>query len=183
MTFVFRYFVRFWALLCVCVMLTSFAAAQQTNRVVSPLNQTTTVGVGDTVLRAKSVESLPNVFGLPDIFGRTRPTGLTIVQYGGLQNGKVVLLRSGTSVQSDATTMSQTPIFLPTQGTTIINGVATTTTSGGVYIPPRPSNVIATAQPVVPVVVNWKTSPRVPLAGRVIVIHAASATSLTYHIE
>ena len=36
-------------------------------------------------------ESMPNVFG----HGRTRPTGFTTIQFGGMQGDKVVLLRGG----------------------------------------------------------------------------------------
>ena len=38
---------------------------------------------------------MPNVFGRADVFGRTRPTGFTTIQFGGMRGDKVVLLRGG----------------------------------------------------------------------------------------
>jgi hypothetical protein len=38
-------------------------------------------------------------------------------------------------------------------------------------------------QPSIPIEVDWHRNPRVPMAGRTIVIEAADTTSLTYHIE
>jgi hypothetical protein len=113
-----------------------------------------------------------------------------VVQYGGLRNGKVVLLRSGVATQSDATTMSQTPLVVPTTRTTHISGSvgssdinATATSSGTAYIPPRTANVTTLQNPVIPIEVDWRTSPRVPIAGRVLVIQQADPTSITFVIE
>ena len=41
-------------------------------------------GVGDTVLDLKQTQSLPNVVGRADIFGRTRDAGRVIVRFVGL---------------------------------------------------------------------------------------------------
>lgn len=117
--------------------------------------------VGDVVLRAEGRESLPNVFGNADIFGRTRPTGLTTIQFGGMQGDRVVLLRSGVTTQSNATT----------------------TTTGGAYIPARGSTSVSSEQPTIPIVVDWRLNPRIPAAGKTIVIEAATPVSLTYRIE
>jgi hypothetical protein len=40
----------------------------------TPVGQPLTAGVGDVVLRMDGRESMPNIFGNADIFGRTRPT-------------------------------------------------------------------------------------------------------------
>ncbi|MGE0036766.1 MAG: hypothetical protein AB7S93_14100 [Xanthobacteraceae bacterium] len=133
---------------------------------------------------------MPNAFGKADIFGRTRPTGFTTIQFGGMQENKVVLLRSDVVTQSDATTMNSTGLILPTQqqtnitgtvGTRPINGTATTTSTA--YIPPRGSTSINSQQPTIPILVDWQTNPRVPVLGRTIVIEAANPTSLNYRVE
>jgi hypothetical protein len=81
----------------------------------TPVGQSLTAGVGDVVLRAEGRENMPNIIGRADLFGRTRPTGFTTIQYGGMQGNKVVLLRAGVTTQSDATTMNSTPLIVPTQ--------------------------------------------------------------------
>jgi hypothetical protein len=131
-----------------------------------------------------------SVFGRADLFGRTRPTGFTIIQYGGMQGIKVVLLRGGVTTQSDATTMNSTPFIVPTQQQTVLTGTvgsapvsATATTNGLTYIPPSGSTSVNNAQPTIPLVVDWRSNPRVPAEGRVIVIEAATPTSLVYRIE
>ncbi len=91
------------------------ASVEQQTVVTTPVAQSLVAGVGDVVLRAEGRENMPNAFGRADIFGRTRPTGFATVQYGGLQGGKVVLLRGGVVTQSDATTMNSSPLIVPTQ--------------------------------------------------------------------
>jgi hypothetical protein len=112
---------------------------------------------------------LPNVFGRADIWGRTRSTGLIVVQYGGLQGGKAVLLRSGIATQSDATTMD--------------SGVFVADRNNAVYIPPRTPNVTALQQASIPIEVDWHKNPRVPIGGQTIVVESADASSIVYHLE
>jgi hypothetical protein len=113
-----------------------------------------------------------------------------VLQYGGLRNGKVVLLRSGVTTQSDATTMNSTGMLLPTQQTTSIYGTVgnapiagTATSTGVVYIPPSGANVTTMQQPSIPIEIDWHKDPRVQIGGRTIVIEAADERSITYHIE
>ncbi|MGA8688496.1 MAG: hypothetical protein WB662_00965 [Methyloceanibacter sp.] len=94
------------------------------------------------------------------------------------------------TTQSEATTMNSTPLLVPTQQQTSILGnvgsapvSATATTSGMAYIPARGSTSVNSQQPTIPVVVDWRVNPRVPAAGAVIVIEAATPTSLIYRIE
>jgi hypothetical protein len=172
------------------VILAGCGPARQQTRLTTPIGQNLTAGVGDVVLRTEGRESMPNAFGGADIFGRTRPTGFTIIQYGGMQGDKVVLLRGGVTTQSEATTMNSTALLLPTQQRTSISGnvgsapvSATATTTGMAYIPARGSTSVNSQQPTIPVVVDWRANPRVPAAGAVIVIEAATPTSLIYRIE
>jgi hypothetical protein len=177
-------------LLSFSLFLTSCASVQQQSVVATPVAQPLVAGVGDVVLRAEGRESMPNAFGRADIFGRTRSTGFTTIQYGCLQGGKVVLLRSGVVTQSDATTMNSTGIIVPTQQRTDLSGnigtrpvSATATTNGVAYIPPKGSTGISSQQPTIPILVDWRSTPRVPMLGQTIIIESADATSLNYRIE
>lgn len=172
------------------LILASCAPIQQQTKISTPIGQRLTAGVGDVLLRAEGRENMPNAFGRADLFGRTRPTGFTTIQYGGMQGNKVVFLRGGVVTQSEATTMNSTPLILPTQQRTSISGhidgapvSATATTTGSAYIPARGSTSVSSQQPTIPIVVNWRADPRVPVAGRIIVIESATPTSLVYRIE
>jgi hypothetical protein len=172
------------------ILLASCAPIEQQTVVSAPVGQRLTAGVGDVVLRAEGRENMPNAFGRADLLGRTRPTGFTTIQYGGMQGNKIVLLREGVTTQSDATTMNSTPLIVPTQQQSMMSGnvggmpvSATATTTGMTYIPPSGSTSVNSAQPTIPIVIDWHTSPRVPVVGRIIVIEAATPTSLTYRIE
>lgn len=152
------------------------------------LRQRQRLAVPEAELHAWDV--MPNAFGQADLFGRTRPTGLAVLQYAGIRNGKALLLRSGVVTQSDATTMSSTPLIVPTSETTSVSGTVdsrtlsgTATRSGSMYIPPRPASVTSMQQPTVPMEIDWRQNPRVPIAGRTLVIEAADARSIVYRIE
>src|SRR5262245_5603024 len=161
--------------------------AQQTTRMTTPVGQMLRVGVGDVIIHAETREPLPNVFGAPDIFGRTRPTGLVTVQYGGIQGGRAVLLRSSIAVQYHAQTMDLTGGLIPTQRPNGIpgtgGGMAVGTSSGMIYLPPRGANVSQFQQPTIPIEVDWRKNPRVPMVGRTLVIQHADSTSITFRIE
>jgi hypothetical protein len=134
--------------------LTGCAPIQQTANISTPIGQSLRAGVGDEIIRAEGRESLPNVYGRADIFGRTRPTGFTVVTYGGLTNGKALLLRSGVVTQSDATTLDGL-------GTATVIGGPNTATA--IYAPPRSPNVTSMQQPSIPIEVDWHRNP-VPLS-------------------
>jgi hypothetical protein len=156
-------------LLIACVVSGCTPIAQQTN-ISTPIGRSLTAGVGDVILRSESRESLPNVFGQADLFGRTRPAGFATIQFAGMQDGKVVLLRSGVITQSDATTMNSTGLLVSTRESTV-------------YVPPSGSTQTSAAQPTIPIIVDWKTAPAVPALGKTIVIESASPTALIYRIE
>jgi hypothetical protein len=181
---------RIFGIILFGLVITSCAPVQQQSSISSPIGQTLSAGVGDIVLRAEGRESMPNAFGNADIFGRTRPAGFTTIQFGGMQSNKVVLLRSGVTTQSDATTMNSTPLIVPTAQQSTTSGnigstpiSATTTTTGAAYIPARGSTSVSSEQPTIPIVVDWRANPRIPAEGKTIVIEAATPVSLTYRIE
>ena len=104
-------------------------------------------GVGDTVLDLKQTQSLPNVAGKADIFGRTRDAGRVIVRFVGLEGNQAVFVRQDVVIQSNETTMSQAPVLLPSYQISTVGGTvgaipvsATRTTLGTTYIPPSPSS-------------------------------------------
>jgi hypothetical protein len=178
-----------WFAAMLSIGLGNCAAVQQKTVVSTPIGQSLTAGVGDVVLRAEGRESMPNIFGRADLFGRTRPTGFTTVQYGGMQGDKIVLLREGVTTQSDSTTMNSTPLIVPNQQQTVTTGnigrtpvAATSTTTGMTYIPAG-STSVSSAQPMIPMIIDWRANPRVPAVGKVIVIEAATPTSLVYRVE
>jgi hypothetical protein len=77
---------------------------------------------GDLVMAINETEALPNAFGMADIFGRRRPAGRTVVQYLGTENGIVYFNRQSTSVSSNETTMTRTPLLIPRNTQTTIDG-------------------------------------------------------------
>src|SRR5437660_12891566 len=90
-------------------------------------------------------EALPNVFGAPDIFGRRRPAGRVVIQYLGIQIGMAYFNRQSTAISSNETTMTRTPLLIPRNSQTIVNGqigtqtfAGTATTSGTTIVVPRP---------------------------------------------
>jgi hypothetical protein len=104
-------------------------------------------GVGDTVLDLKQTQSLPDVTGKADIFGRTRDAGRVIVRFVGLEGNQALFVRQDVVIQSNETTMTQTPLVLPTYQVSTVGGTvgtipvsATRTTVGTTYLPPSPSS-------------------------------------------
>jgi hypothetical protein len=176
--------------LLLVVLLSGCAPVQQQSVLTTPVGRSLVAGVGDTVLRVEGKESLPNIAGHADIFGRTRPTGLTTIQYGGLQGNKAILLCNDVVIQSNATTLNTRVSIAPTeQQTSISNVVGSAPTSGTVatgrtaHIRRVPLVTVSSPQPTIPVLVDWRVDPRVPMLGQTIVIEAANSTSLTYHVE
>jgi len=104
-------------------------------------------GVGDTVLDLKQTQSLPDVAGKAEIFGRTRDAGRVIVRFVGLDGNQAIFTRQDVVIQSNETTMSQTPLLLPNYQLSAVTGnvgtipvSATQTTIGTTYIPPSSSS-------------------------------------------
>jgi len=84
--------------------------------------------------------------------------------------------------------MNQTGVLIPGQRNTFVHGTAgggfvVGTTPGTIYLPPRGATVTQFQQPTIPIEVDWRRTPRVPMVGRTLVIEHADATSITYRIE
>jgi hypothetical protein len=104
-------------------------------------------GVGDTVLDLKQTQSLPNIMGKADIFGRTRDAGRVIVRFVGLEGNQAVFVRQDVVIQSNETTMTRDPTLLPNYQISAVSGTvgmvpvsAGRATLGTAYIPPSPSS-------------------------------------------
>ena len=104
-------------------------------------------GVGDTVMDIKLTQSLPNVVGKADLFGRTRDAGRVTVRFVGLEGGQALFVRQDVLIQSNETTLSQTPLVLPTWQSTTVNGTigtvpvsATGSAVGTTVLAPTPSS-------------------------------------------
>lgn len=64
----------------------------------------------------------------------------------GVEGNQAIFVRQDVAIQSNETTMSRTPLILPTSETTTMSGTVgrvpvygTATTTGTTYIPPTPS--------------------------------------------
>jgi hypothetical protein len=104
-------------------------------------------GVGDTVLDLKQTQSLPNIMGKADFFGRTRDAGRVIVRFVGLEGNQAVFVRQDVVIQSNETTMSRDPTLLPNYQISAVSGTvgtvpvsASRATLGTAYLPPTPSS-------------------------------------------
>jgi hypothetical protein len=131
---------------------------------------------------------LPNIFGKPDIFGRTISAGRTTVRYLGTDGSRAIFERSDIIITSDATTMSRTPLFIPQTTTTNIYGsvggesMSGTATSRSLrVIGPRPSTEYATAER--PVRITLGSGERVTVQGKTLRVLHVSPASVDYIVE
>src|SRR5262249_5509171 len=96
----------------------------------------------------------PNIFGKADIFGRRRPTGVDVLQFVGVRDDKVLFIRTTTAIQSNATTMSESPRYVPLNRFSTFSGNVGGTPVfgigiffGGAWIPPKGSQAVETQMP------------------------------------
>ena len=85
----------------------------------SPIEQSTitlqandtalTAATGQPVLQVIQLQSLPNLFGKADLYGRRTPTGAVTVHYAGLRDGQAVFTLRTIAIVTGATTMNSTP--------------------------------------------------------------------------
>lgn len=96
----------------IAVLVVSFAGC-------SPIEQSTitlqandtalTAATGQPVLQVIQLQSLPNLFGKADLYGRRTPTGAVTVTYAGLRDGQAVFTLRTIAIVTGATTMNSTP--------------------------------------------------------------------------
>ncbi|QFR33828.1 hypothetical protein [Ancylobacter sp. TS-1] len=145
-------------------------------------------GPGDTVMDFRVTKPLPNAFGQADIFGRTTNAGKVSVRYLGNQDGRAVFERSDVSVESNATTMNQTPMMIPQTSETRVSGmVGGTPVSGNAtstsysYVGPRPTTSYATASR--PLGIALRPGESVSIEGRSLTVIGIAGSSVEYRID
>ena len=147
-----------------------------------------TAGPGDTVMDFKITKPLPNAFGQADIFGRRTDAGRTVVRFVGAQGQTAIFQRSDISVETNATTMNQTPMLVPqTTNTTMSGNVGGTLVSGQAtsrsysYVGPQPVSGYATAS--APLGLSVGVGQTVQIQGRALTVHHVTPTSVTYTVH
>jgi len=79
-------------------------------------------GIGDTVMDLRLTQSLPNVYGKADVFGRTRDGGRMTVRLVGLEGNQAIFVRQDVIIQSNESTMTQEPLVAPIIQTSSASG-------------------------------------------------------------
>ena len=104
-------------------------------------------GIGDTILEIKKEESLPNIFGKADVYGRKRPTGVVYLVYAGMSDGKASFSRRDITITSEKTAMNSSPMVIPNTSTSTISGYANGQPVYGTVTSTAPPTVIQGAEP------------------------------------
>ena len=133
-------------------------------------------------------KALPNIVGGADIWGRTTNAGGTTVRFVGTQGPRAVFERTDVVVESNATTMTESPMIIPTTTRTTVHGnVGMTPVSGTArstsyeYIPPRGSSQYATTQR--PVAITLGSGQSVSIQGRTLRVVSVAPNALKYIVE
>jgi len=123
----------------------SIEVSQTVRTEAAKLGESYIAGVGDTVIEVIKEESMPNIAGKADIWGRTRPTGTVVLVYAGLRNGNALFFRRDLDIKSDKTTMNSSGLMVNQSSRSTYSGTiggssfsgTSTTTSMPVYLPPN----------------------------------------------
>jgi hypothetical protein len=144
-------------------------------------------GPGDTVLDFKITKSLPNAFGKADILGRTTDAGRVVVRYIGVRGGKAIFERQDVVVESNKTTMTETPLVVPSTSTTAMTGTVgnTPVSAQGVstsynVVGPRPTTTFAYG--VAPVTLTAASGEAILVEGKSLKVLSISGNNIEYLI-
>jgi hypothetical protein len=147
-----------------------------------------TAGIGDTVMDFQLTRPLPNAFGQADIFGRRTNAGRIVVRLVGIQGGAAVFERSDINVESNATTMNQTPLIVPQVSRTTVDGMVgrtsvsgTETTTSYSVVGPRPTQQVVSASRPVQIVLSAGQS--APIQGRTLQVLQVGSQSVSYSVR
>lgn len=161
---------------------------QRSDLVSSSAGVTMTAGPGDTVMDFQLSRPLPNAFGQADIFGRRTSAGRTVVRFVGVHNGAAVFERSDISIQSNATTMTETPLIVPNVSRTNVDGMVggrhvsgTETATSYSVVGPRPTQQVVSAAR--PITVTLSAGQSAPIQGKTLQVIQVSAQSVTYRVQ
>lgn len=143
---------------------------------------------GANIIALKSTKSLPNAFGAADIYGRRTDTGRTFINYAGSHEGKAVFVRQDHIIDSNATTMSETPSIIPQVSTSYGSGyVGNTYYSGSAqttnyqYVPARGSEKNIYTQP--PVTIELAEGETYSIEGKTLKVIKVEGNSIRYTLQ
>ncbi|QRY67281.1 hypothetical protein JVX98_23335 [Ensifer sp. PDNC004] len=181
--------VAFLAVSLVLPLVSACAPVETKTKLVTPAgSQVRSAGPGDVVMSFQSRKALPNIVGGADIWGRTTNAGGTTVRFIGARGSKAVLERTDVVVESNATTMTESPMIIPQTTTTTINGTVGMTDVSGTarstsyqFIPPRGSSQYATMQR--PLAIALGSGQSVTIQGRTLRVVGVAANELRYVVE
>lgn len=127
----FRKSVAFVTAVVLSSLVPEVASAKESTKINRPENREIYSSVGDVLVKVSLRESLPNLFGKPDIFGRKRDRGFVEIRYVGLtDDGRAVFRRRSVDIYSNETTMSRTPIYSGSSNVTVTGNTAHVSTFG-----------------------------------------------------
>lgn len=193
----------FLPLIPVFLLLSGCGDIRNSSRMAQPLEIPLVAGVGDTVIEIDTSESLPNIFGKADIYGRTRPTGKIIVTYLGVEQGRATFERHTIRLQSNATTMNSSPFIIPQTSTTTYTGTTSmsgmmpggtfsgsalssgtaTTTAPPIVLPPSGSRTQVISNDRMRYFIDLTQDHALFVEGHEILIESATASSVRYRIK
>ncbi len=192
-----------YLLFAVALLVTGCGAIKNSSRLVQTLDKPLVAGVGDAIIEIDTRESLPNIVGKADIFGRTRPTGKIFVTYLGLEQGRAAFERYTIRLQSNATTMNSSPIIIPQTSTTTYVGSTSvggmmsggtfsgsamssgtaTTTAPPIVLPPSGSETRVISNNRIRYYLDLTQNRKLIVEGHEILIEEAIASSVKYRIK
>ncbi len=192
-----------YLLFAVALLVTGCGAIKNSSRLVQTLDKPLVAGVGDAIIEIDTRESLPNIVGKADIFGRTRPTGKIFVTYLGLEQGRAAFERYTIRLQSNATTMNSSPIIIPQTSTTTYAGRTSvggmmpggtfsgsamssgtaTTTAPPIVLPPSGSETRVISNNRIRYYLDLTQNRKLIVEGHEILIEEAIASSVKYRIK
>ncbi|MDX1001548.1 hypothetical protein GOE20_11550 [Sinorhizobium medicae] len=169
--------------------LAACAPVETKTKLVTPAgSQIRSAGPGDVVMSFQSRKTLPNIVGGSDIWGRTTNAGGTTVRFVGARGSEAVFERTDVVVESNATTMTESPMIIPQTTTTTVDGTVGMTPVSGTarstsyqFIPPRGSSQYATAQR--PITISLAEGRGVNIQGRTLRVVSVGPNSLKYVVE
>jgi len=169
--------------------LSACSSVETKTSLVTPAGGTVrTAGPGDVVMDFQSRKALPNAFGKADLFGRTTNAGRTTVRYVGTRGGQAYFERSDVVVESNATTMSETPLIVPHTTNTSMTGMignvpvyGNANSTSYQFIPARGSSQFATASQ--PVQFSLGAEQSAAISGKTLRVISVGGASVQYRIE
>ena len=154
-----------------------------------PPGSVKTAGVGDMVIDMKITRPLPNIVGRADMWGRTMDAGRVMVRYvGNDPSGRASFVRQDVFINSNDSTLSRTPMVLPTTSTSTMRGQVGTvpvsaqeTTTGYAVIPPTPAQSSSGALP--PVTLYARPGGFIAVEGYTLTVHEIGDSAIRYSIS